>query len=126
LTYPTSDGTADQFLKTNGSGALTFADVPSGIESNFTIRTSNFTATAGVRYYLNSNAGSFTMTLPASPSQGDQVAFVDLAGNFATNAVVLDRNGSNIMADASNMNLDVDYFSGTVEYVNAFRGWVLI
>lgn len=126
LTYPSSDGSAEQFLKTNGSGTLTFADVPSGIESSFTIRTANFTASAGVRYYLDTSGGSFTMTLPASPTAGDQVAFVDYGGNFATNAAVLDRNGSNLMGLAENMNLDVDNFSGTVEYVDATQGWVLI
>ena len=126
LTYPTSDGTADQFLKTNGSGALTFADVPSGIESDFTVKTANFTATASERYYLDTSSGSFTMTLPASPTAGDQVAFVDYGGNFATNAAVLDRNGSNLLGSAANMNLDVDYFSGTVEYVDATQGWMLI
>lgn len=126
LTYPSSDGSAEQFLKTNGSGTLTFADVPSGIESSFTIRTANFTASAGVRYYLDTSGGSFTMTLPASPTAGDQVAFVDYGGNFATNAAVLDRNGSNLMGLAENMSLDVDNFSGTVEYVDATQGWVLI
>ena len=126
LTYPTSDGSAEQFLKTNGSGTLSFADVPSGIESNFTVRTANFNASAGVRYYLDTSGGSFTMTLPGSPTAGDQVAFVDYGGNFATNAAVLDRNGSNIMGSAANMNLDVDYFSGTVEYVDATQGWMLI
>jgi hypothetical protein len=39
---------------------------------------------------------------------------------------VLGRNGSNIMGSASDMNLDVDYFSGTVEYVDATQGWKLI
>ena len=126
LTYPSSDGSADQFLKTNGSGTLAFADVPAGIESNFTVRTANFSGSAGVRYYLNTSGGSFTLTLPASPTAGDQVAFVDYGGNFATNAAVLDRNGSKIMGSAANMNLDVDYFSGTVEYVDATQGWVLI
>jgi hypothetical protein len=126
LTYPSSDGSAEQFLKTNGSGTLTFADVPSGIESDFTVRTANFTASVGVRYYLDTSGGAFTMTLPASPTAGDQVAFVDYGGNFATNAAVLDRNGSNLMGLAANMNLDVDYFSGTVEYVDATQGWMLI
>ena len=126
LAYPTSDGTTDQFLKTNGSGTLAFADVPAGIESTFTVQTSSFTSVASVRYYISTAGGAVTMTLPASPTAGDQVAFVDYTGNFATTAAVLGRNGSNIMGSASDMNLDVDYFSGTVEYVDATQGWKLI
>jgi|MDTC01.2.fsa_nt_gb hypothetical protein len=126
LAYPTSDGSTDQFLKTNGSGTLAFADVPAGIESTFTVQTSNFTSVASVRYYISTAGGAVTMTLPASPTAGDQVAFVDYTGNFATTAAVLGRNGSNIMGSASDMNLDVDYFSGTVEYVDATQGWKLI
>ena len=30
LTFPTSDGSADQIIKTNGSGALAFASIPAG------------------------------------------------------------------------------------------------
>ena len=53
LIYPTSDGSADQFLKTDGSGILTFDTPPSGIgygvstEGGLVLNGTSFAAVAG-------------------------------------------------------------------------------
>ena len=44
LTYPTSDGSANQVLTTNGSGTLSFADASSGLETG-TLTTTSTSAT---------------------------------------------------------------------------------
>lgn len=116
----------DQVLVYNGSQWVNAAAASGGLASQFTPQTANFTAVKGNRYYLNSSAGTFTMTLPASPNAGDQVGFVDYGGNFATTSVTVGRNSSNIMGSATDMILDVDYFSGVLEYVDATQGWMLI
>ena len=96
------------------------------IQSDLVVKTIGFTAEVGVRYYINTSGGSVTMTLPVAPEFGNQVAFVDQGGSFSTTPAIMGRNGSNIMGLASDMNLDVDYFSGTVEYIDATLGWKLI
>ena len=35
LTFPTSDGSADQIIKTDGSGALSFTTAPSGLNASY-------------------------------------------------------------------------------------------
>src|SRR6056300_1330791 len=52
------------------------------------VQTSGFTASAGNGYPCNTTCGGFTVTLPASPSAGDQVQIVDYAGTFDTNGLV--------------------------------------
>ena len=81
LSYPTADGTSGQFIKTNGSGILSFASAP-GITWQ-SVQTTGFTAVAGNGYPCNTTSAAFTVTLPSSASSGDQIAIVDYAGTFA-------------------------------------------
>jgi hypothetical protein len=64
---------------------------------------------------------SQTITLPLSPSAGNEV--VIMVGNYT--GVVVARNGSNIMGLAENMTLDAAYAAITLIYVDATRGWVI-
>ena len=49
------------------------------------VQIANFTAVAGRAYPCNTTSAAFTVTLPASPSAGDQVQLVDYAGTWNTN-----------------------------------------
>ena len=118
-------------LATSGSGVTVTGTVAatsytgdgsalSGISSSLTPNaiTSNTTATASNHYFLNGTG--ITLTLPSSPSAGDQVGITEVAGN--TDGVVA-RNSSNIMKDASNLNIDTAFTVITLMYVNASIGW---
>ena len=128
LTFPAADGTADQVLKTDGSGNLSFTDMGGGSVTWQTgsIKTSGFTATAGEGYFCNTTGGTFTATLPASPSAGDIVAFKDYAGTWDTNKLTVDRNSSLIDATAANVDLTDEAESITFIYVDGTQGWKVI
>lgn len=59
----------------------------------------NGTATliAGISYYANSSGGSFTLTMPLSPSVGDVLVISDPFQQLADYPVTLARNGSNFV-----------------------------
>ena len=61
------------------------------------------TVQAGAQVLVNTNGGAVTVTLPASPSAGDQVNFVDQGYDFNTNALTIGRNSSNIANAASDL-----------------------
>ena len=63
-----------------------------------------------------------TLTLPASPSVGDNVRI--LVGNFTDTVVA--RNGSNIMGLAEDLTIDVAYLGITLVYADATNGWTMI
>ena len=60
-----------------------------GTDWQSTIQTSNFTAEAGKGYFVNTTSGAVTITLPSSPSVGDEVSIIDYASTFETNGVTL-------------------------------------
>jgi len=124
LTFPNADGSADNFLKTNGSGTLSFAEV-SGGTSWQAVKTSTFTAVAGEGYFINTTGGSFEMDLPAG-NIGDEVSFIDYAGTFDTNALTIDQNGTEKIAGSTDpLTVSTERAANTLVYVDGTQGWLL-
>ena len=73
---------------------------------SYIVSTSNVTATANQGIIADTSGGSFTVTLPASPSTGDKVFIADGA-DFATNNLTVARNGSTIEGASEDFILDV-------------------
>jgi hypothetical protein len=124
FTLPGADGSADEFLKTDGSGNLTFAAV-SGGTSWQAVKTTGFTAVAGEGYFCDTSGGAFTATLPATPTLGDEVTFVDYAGTFDTNNLTVGRNSENIQGSAADLTVSVERAGLTLVYSGATQGWLL-
>jgi len=64
-----------------------------------------------------------TINLPASPTIGDEVHFIDSGNNLASNNLTIGRNGSNILGSASDLVVSTNTAAFTLVYVNATRGW---
>jgi len=115
----TSPSTA---LDVNGTvNATAFTGDGSGLTGvGFTtnVTTTNTTASKDNHYYLN--AAGITLTLPASPSVGDEVRISEVGGNTDN---VIGRNGSNIMGTADDITLDTAYTVIYLRYVDATIGW---
>jgi len=88
------------------------------------IKTATFSAVSGNGYFCNTTGGAFNITLPSGPSAGDIVALKDYAGTFNNNNLTIDRNGSNLNANAANRVLDTNNLSMTLVYVDGTQGWV--
>ena len=127
LTLPAATGSADQVMKTDGSGNLSFVDQGGGSVSwNTTPITANTTATAGVGFFGNTSGGAFILTLPSSPSAGDIVAVKDYANTFDTNALTIARNGEKIQGGTTDMTLNTEGLAITLFYVDSTKGWMQI
>ena len=124
LTFPAATGSADQILVTDGSGNLSFVD-NSGGTSWQAVKTTGFTAVAGEGYFINTTGGAFTMTLPLSPTIGDEVAFIDYAGTFDTNNLTVGRNSENIQGSAADLTVSTERAANTLVYTDGTQGWLL-
>jgi hypothetical protein len=124
FTLPATDGTNGQVLTTNGSGVLSFATPASGIAWQSSVKTSGFTATAGEGYFCNTTSSGFTVTLPATPTAGQQVAVVDYAGTFDTNALVISPNGGKIEGGTDNLQLGGEREGVLLVYIDSTQGWL--
>jgi len=92
-----------------------------------TAKTAAFTAVSGRGYFVNTTSGAITLTLPASPSAGDIVAFKDYAFTFATNNLTVDGNGSPIggVNGIVNPTYNTNGTSKTFIYVDGTKGWLV-
>ena len=124
LTLPPATGTADQVIVTDGSGNLSFVDNTGGTDWQ-TVKTTGFTAVAGEGYFINTTSGAFTMTLPASPTIGDEISFVDYAGTFDTNNLTIGRNSENIQGSAADLTVSTERAANTLVYTDGTQGWLL-
>jgi hypothetical protein len=124
FTLPATDGTNGQVLTTNGSGVLSFTTPSAGISWQSSVKTTGFTATAGEGYFCNTTSAGFTVTLPATPTAGQQIAVVDYAGTFDTNALVISPNGNKIEGGTSDLQLSGEREGVLLVYIDSTQGWL--
>jgi hypothetical protein len=124
LTLPTATGSANQVLTTDGSGNLSFATVSGGAAWQAVV-TSSLTVTAKQGYFVNTSSAAITATLPASPTLGDFISFVDYAGTFDTNNFTVARNGNPIQGSATDLTVATERAGFTLVYVDSTQGWLL-
>ena len=83
-------------------------------------------AESNQRFLVNTQTGTSTIQLPASPLVGDSVTMLDLAGTFATNKLTVDRNGQDIMNLAEDMDVTTNHAGFTLVYTGVTNGWKLV
>jgi hypothetical protein len=116
----TSPGTSGNILTSNGSAWVSQIPAAGGIKYT-TVKTANYTAAANDGVQTNTSGGVFTVTLPASPTVGDQVIVTDSSGSWATNNLTVGRNGSTIEGAAENLICNIS--SVSVQFVYSGTTW---
>jgi len=107
--------------------AGTIKKIGEGLQFESSIKTADFTAVSDTGYFVDTSSNVLTVTLPASPSVGDQVHVIDVSNSAATNNITIDRNSNPIASSAANLTVAVNgaafrlIWSGSSTF-----GWVLM
>ena len=110
--FLSTDGTNWFEIQTQGSDWLT--------------KTGTYTAFAGDKIFANTSGGAFTITLPASPTIGDEIRFVDVANSFDTNNLTVGRNSEKIDGTTADLTVATEGAAFALVYSGSSFGWKLL
>lgn len=124
LTFSTAptNGTAIEVKSTGGLNNVV-SSAGGGISWQAIPKTANFTAVAGQGYFVNTTSGGVTVTLPSSPSAGDELTIVDYAGTADTNNITI-TSSDNINGAADDVIINYERGGVSMVYVDATQGWI--
>ena len=126
LTWPAGVAGGNGYvLKSTTGGVLSWAELEAGGTSWQSVITTGTTAVAGNGYFCNTTGGAFTLTLPSSPTIGDEVSFVDYAGTFDTYNLTIGRNSEKINGATSDLTVATERAANTLVYTDGTQGWLL-
>ena len=85
--------------------------------------TASETIQAGAKLFVDANGGAVTITLPASPAEGDEVHFIDSRFTFDTNNLTVGRNSSKIANASSDLVVSTEGAGFGLVYSGSNIGW---
>tara|TARA_R100000900_G_scaffold145346_1_gene130999 strand:- start:10 stop:747 length:738 start_codon:yes stop_codon:yes gene_type:complete len=86
---------------------------------------SPYTASDGDNIFVDCSAAAVTITLPASPSIGNQVKIIDGTGSAATYNITVGRNSEKIQGAASDLTISTNNAGIALVYYDSTNGWRL-
>jgi hypothetical protein len=118
-------GASGQTITIPAGATLTNSGTASGFGLTWqSVQTTSFTAVKGNAYPCNTTSAAFTVTLPATPSAGDQIQLVDYAGTFDTNGLVVNPNGNKLEGATSSLQLSGEREGVILTYIDSTQGWI--
>ena len=88
-------------------------------------KSGNYTASDGDNIFVDTSGGAVTITLPASPSIGNQVKIIDSHGTAATNNITVGRNSQKIQRSAADLTISTNRAGISLVYYDSDNGWLL-
>ena len=104
-----------------GSGSLTIT--ASSVAPTISVVTGTSVTAAANTHYVLTNGSATTVTLPASPADGD-IIWITVANALTTNIIA--RNGKSINGVAENMTIDNAYATVQLRYIDSTRMWRIL
>ena len=128
-------GTFDNAISVTGNitstGNITLSTSTATIDAhntpiwNTSTQSTNFTASAGNQYFIDTSTAAVTLTLPSSAVIGDEIRVLDATGTFDTNNLTIGRNSHKIQRDASDLTVTTEGAAFALVYHNSTNGWLL-
>jgi hypothetical protein len=121
------NGTYASFIYNSTTSNWKLLETPQGSGLTSTpIKTSSYTATVNDVVRCNTAAGAFSVTLPATPSDGSLISIVDIADRFYTNNLTVNRSGSDTIEGDTSLILDINSTYAGLMYNAINSNWKLL
>jgi hypothetical protein len=125
LTFKTASGTG--VLLCEGNCYVVYSDGTNIVSANeyrkWRTVSAAETVQAGAKLFVDTNGGAVTITLPASPAEGDEVHFVDSRYTFDSNALTVGRNSSKIANATADLVVNTEGAGFGLVYSGSNVGW---
>ena len=108
-------------LTSGGNGQ----DIAWGTGGAWIAATDTMTTESGKSYLVDTTSVAMTVNLPATPTVGDTVKFLDSAGYLGTQNLIISRNGNKVQGLDQDITLDVDNNYTELVYTSTANGWVV-
>ena len=72
---------------------------------------------------MDTSNNPIALTLPSSPFAGDEIAFLDVADNFDTNALTINPNGKKVFGATANGTVSTEGAAFTLVFTGNTHGW---
>lgn len=123
----TAAPTNGQVLVWNGTNWAPGTAASAGLDFDSAIKTASFSAAINTGYFVDTSSNVLTVTLPSSPSVGDEVHVIDSSNSAATNNITIGRGGNPIASSATDLTVAVNGAAFRLIYSGSSTfGWVLM
>ena len=123
----TAAPTSGQVLVWNGTNWAPGTAASAGLDFDSAIKTASFNAVVNKGYFVDTSSNVLTVTLPSSPSVGDEVHVIDSSNSAATNNITIGRGGNPIASSATDLTVAVNGAAFRLIYSGSSTfGWVLM
>jgi hypothetical protein len=112
-------------IATNGTDFYTIAGGGSTGTNWSTITSATANIYSGQKIFVDTSSNAITLTLPSSPFAGDEIAFLDVADNFDTNALTINPNGKKVFGATANGTVSTEGAAFTLVFTGNTHGWKL-
>lgn len=123
----TAAPTSGQVLVWNGTNWAPGTAASAGLDFDSAIKTASFTAVVNKGYFVDTSSNVLTVTLPSSPSVGEEVHVIDSSNSAATNNITIGRGGNPIASSATDLTVAINGAAFRLIYSGSSTfGWVLM
>ena len=123
----TAAPTSGQVLVWNGTNWAPGTAASAGLDFDSSIKTASFNAVVNKGYFVSTSSAVLTVTLPSSPSVGDEVHVIDSSNSAATFNITIGRNGNPIASSATDLTVAINGAAFRLIYSGSSTfGWVLM
>ena len=123
----TAAPTSGQVLIWNGTNWAPGTAASAGLDFDSAIKTASFNAVVNKGYFVDTSSNVLTVTLPSSPSVGEEVHVIDSSNSAATNNITIGRGGNPIASSATDLTVAINGAAFRLIYSGSSTfGWVLM